>query len=172
MEPKISTATIQDIPQLVKLVNSAYRGEDAKKGWTHEAHLIDGDLRTDEISLRNMINNPNAVIFKYTDNNQIAGCVYLEKKQESLYLGMLTVSPDIQAQGIGKKLLKASEEYARKNNYETIEMTVISARSELIAWYERNGYSRTNQTKPFHTDERFGVPLQPVEFVVMEKAID
>lgn len=35
----IRPATIDDIPELVRLVNSAYRGEG---GWTGEAHLNGG----------------------------------------------------------------------------------------------------------------------------------
>ena len=93
----ISRATETDVPQILKLVNSAYRGEEAKKGWTHESDLIEGTLRTDESSLKEMINDPNAVILKYTENNQLDGCVYLEKQDHKLYLGMLSVSPDRQA---------------------------------------------------------------------------
>jgi ribosomal protein S18 acetylase RimI-like enzyme len=167
----IAPAGLNDIPQLNSLVNSAYRGESAKKGWTHEAHLIAGELRTDENVLKGMLTNPNAVILKYTQDNTIIGCVYLEKQQDHLYLGMLSVSPDVQAQGIGKKLLHAAELHAEKNNCELIEMTVITARAKLIAWYERNGYYKTGKTKPFHTESRFGVPVEPIEFVVMEKQV-
>jgi ribosomal protein S18 acetylase RimI-like enzyme len=172
MEPTaITRAEHADIPQLNSLVNGAYRGENAKKGWTHEADLIEGELRTDENVLRNMLANPDAVILKYTQDHKIIGCVYLEKRESHLYLGMLTVSPDVQARGIGKKLLHAAELYAEKTNCDLIEMTVITARTELLAWYERNGYHQTGKTKPFHTESRFGVPVQPVEFVVMEKRV-
>src|SRR6478672_12304138 len=98
----ITPAKLDDISQLNSLVNSAYRGEHAKKGWTHEADLIEGELRTDENVLRNMLTNPNAVILKYAQNNNIIGCVYLEKQESRLYLGMLSVSPNVQAQGIGR----------------------------------------------------------------------
>jgi ribosomal protein S18 acetylase RimI-like enzyme len=168
----IDAVTITDIPQLTSLINSAYRGEKAKQGWTHEANLIEGELRTDETVLQHMIADPNAVILKYTSDNMIIGCVYLEKKEKNLYLGMLSVSPDVQAQGIGKKLLKAAEAHAAKTNCNAIEMTVISARNELIAWYERNGYYKTGATMPFHTEQRFGVPVQPIEFIVMEKKVN
>ena len=63
------------------LVNSAYRGESAKKGWTHEADLIQGEMRIDEKSLEKMIMDPNATILKYEEGDQIIGCVYLEKKK-------------------------------------------------------------------------------------------
>lgn len=168
----ISIASPDDVSALSQLVNSAYRGEAARKGWTHEADLIQGDLRTDQDSLKELIDSPNSVILKYTQDDTITGCVYLEKKNSALYLGMLSVSPAIQARGIGKKLLQAAEDYARKNQCGTIEMTVISVRHELIAWYERNGYHKTSRTEPFHVDEKFGIPRQDIHFIVMEKKLN
>ncbi|MGZ3925246.1 MAG: GNAT family N-acetyltransferase, partial [Flavisolibacter sp.] len=84
---------------------------------------------------------------------------------------MLSVSPEIQAQGIGKKLLKAADQHAKNNNCSVIEMTVISVRHELIAWYERNGYHKTSKKEPFPNDGRFGNPRQELEFVYLEKAM-
>lgn len=171
MKETISVATINDIPQLLQLINNAYRGEEAKKGWTHEADLIDGTVRTDAASLKELIQKPNAVFLKYALDDTIVGCVYLEKKESKLYLGMLSVSPQIQAQGIGKELLKASDDYAKQNDCNKIEMTVISVRKELIAWYERNGYQQTSKTELFPADGRFGNPKQPLKFVYLEKHI-
>jgi ribosomal protein S18 acetylase RimI-like enzyme len=171
MNEKITASTVSDIPQLLRLINSAYRGEDAKKGWTHEADLIDGTMRTDEASLKELIQKPGSVILKYEQNEKVSGCVFLQKKGERLYLGMLSVSPEIQAQGIGKKLLKAADDLAKKNNCNTIEMTVISVRHELIAWYERNGYHQTSKREPFPDDGKFGNPRQQLEFVYLEKQV-
>ena len=108
----LPTATEQDIPALNHLVNSAYRGDSSRKGWTTEADLLDG-IRTSEESLRTMIQNPNAMILKYEEAGQLLGCVYLEMKGNDLYLGMLTVSPEAQAKGIGKHLLLAAEHIAQ-----------------------------------------------------------
>ncbi len=168
----ISQAGEEDVPALITLVNSAYRGESSKKGWTTEADLLDG-LRTDQKALELLFRKPGSVIFKYTDeNNHLIGCVNLQSQDERLYLGMLTVSPSLQGGGIGKKLLSAAETYAVKNNFSAIAMTVISVREELISWYERHGYLRTGQKKPFPTgDPSFGIPRQPLEFIVLEKAI-
>lgn len=171
MDPAISVATIEDLSEIARLVNSAYRGKEAKKGWTHEADLIEGTKRTDVASLQEELSRPGAIILKYTDHNQIIGTVFLEKKDAKLYLGMLSVNPDIQAKGIGRKLLAASEIYAKEKGCKTIEMTVISVRKELIAWYERNGYHITGETRPFHDDGRFGIPRQKIEFIVLEKAV-
>lgn len=171
MDENIRKANAQDAPALAKLINSAYRGEHAKKGWTHEADLIDGALRTNVPTLQQIMEKEEAAILKYVEHDQITGCVYLEKKGDKMYLGMLTVSPDAQAKGTGKKLLSAADEFARNNNCRFVEMTVISVRHELIAWYERNGYKKTGRTEPFPDDNRFGIPRQPIEFVVMEKEL-
>jgi len=162
---------MDDIPALEILVNSAYRGDSSKKGWTTEAGLLDG-IRTNTASLTKMIQNKKAVILKYTDNeNRLLGCVYLQKKQTKLYLGMLTVLPDLQATGIGKQLLVAAEEHAKQTACTTITMTVISVRYELIAWYERHGYQATGETEPFPASQEFGLPKQPLHFIVMEKIV-
>lgn len=167
----ISAATIQDIPELNILINSAYRGESSKKGWTTEEHLL-GGIRTDEENLSELLQKENVTILKYTENNQIIGSVYLEKQDKKLYLGMLTVSPELQGGGVGKKLMQAAEDFARNAQLNKISMTVISVRKELIAYYERRGYKNIGETKPFPmTDPQFGLPKQFLEFIVMEKEI-
>jgi ribosomal protein S18 acetylase RimI-like enzyme len=167
----ITKASSADVPRLSVLVNSAYRGEGSKKGWTTEADLLGGQ-RTDENGLQKMIDHPAAAILKYTDaQEQIVGCVYLEKKPAGLYLGMLTVSPELQGAGIGKHLLAAAEAYAKETGCSAIIMTVISVRAELIAWYERHGYQRTGETQPFPADPAFGLPKQSLEFIVLQKPI-
>jgi N-acetylglutamate synthase-like GNAT family acetyltransferase len=164
-------ATIEDVPALVNLVNSAYRGNASMKGWTTEAHLLDG-IRTDDESVRALISKPDSTILKYLDDkNELVGCVYLEKKARQLYLGMLSVSPVLQTNGIGKQLIEASEHYAKEHEAPRIIMTVISVRTELIEWYKRRGYSLTGETRPFPNNIKFGIPKQPLEFVVMQKQL-
>jgi ribosomal protein S18 acetylase RimI-like enzyme len=168
----ISVATTSDVPELVQLVNSAYRGETSKKGWTTEADLLDG-IRIDETSLTNLITRPAASLLKCSNGKgELLGCVYLHQQQDEMYLGMLTVSPEKQASGIGKQLLEASEEYTKQRGCKAIVMTVISVRDELIAWYERRGFYRTDEKQAFPKDPRFGIPKQPLEFVVMRKELE
>ena len=168
---RLSKATAENIPQLLTLINSAYRGDSSKKGWTTEADLLDG-IRTDAGSLEEMIRKKDAVILQsFNEDNILEGCVYLEKRQNKMYLGMLTVSPLEQAKGIGKQLLAAAEKYAREQQCTIMEMTVISVRTELISWYQKHGYYNTGETKPFPNDIRFGIPKQPLEFIVLQKEI-
>lgn len=167
----ISKASSADISALTTLINSAYRGESSKQGWTTEADLI-GGLRTDADELQKIFNNPTETILKFTDEaNDIIGCVRLKKEDGKIYLGMLTVSPTLQAKGIGKQLLQTAEMFAKEVQAPAIFMTVISVRQELIAWYERQGYQRTGEVRPFEPNERFEILQQPLEFIVLEKKI-
>jgi ribosomal protein S18 acetylase RimI-like enzyme len=166
----ISKATLNDAAVLVQLVNSAYRGEKSKQGWTTEADLLDGQ-RTDEAAIIDQLKKPGAVLLKYeAPGGALQACVYLEKQRDNLYLGMLTVAPHLQNSGLGKQLLQAAEAYGREQHCSTIVMTVISERHELIRWYERQGYHLTGESKPFpHGDPRFGIPKQSLMFVVLQK---
>ncbi|QNK64741.1 GNAT family N-acetyltransferase [Pedobacter sp. PAMC26386] len=168
---QITKATLTDVPELNMLVNSAYRGEESKKGWTTEADLL-GGIRINEDALSEYFSNDAVSLLKYTDEHgKILGSVYLEVKGSKLYLGMFSVSPVLQGKGIGKSLLEAAEVQARQLNCHTITMTVISSRKELIEWYERRGYISTGETQPFEGDDKFGEIKQPIEFIVMEKTI-
>lgn len=171
MSEQIIKATIADAPALNILVNSAYRGEEAKKGWSSEADLLEG-TRIDEAALCDLIQKPGTTILKYEEDNTLLGCVELRIEGSKLYLGMLSVKPNTQGKGIGKKLLKASEEHARHIGCPVIRMTVIDGRQELIDWYIRHGYALTGERKPFIVpDERWGIPKKKLEFVVLEKKV-
>lgn len=165
----IITATVADAEELNRLVNSAYRGDSSRQGWTTEADLLDG-TRTDATAIKELIESPGVTILKLVESDVILGCVELKKDSDKLYLGMLTVKPNLQGKGIGKQLLKAAEEEAIKQNCASVFMTVISMRKELIDWYVRNGYQLTGERKPFaFNDPRFGQPKMELEFVVLEK---
>jgi ribosomal protein S18 acetylase RimI-like enzyme len=168
----ITLATKNDISSLVALLDSAYRGEGSKKGWTTEADMIRGDKRTDEPTLNKLMNTPDAIFLKsLNDSGEIEGCVFLHKRESKLYLGMLAVSPGLQAKGTGKQLMKAAEKHAKENNCSAIFMRVVSGRNELIEWYERQGYQRTGAIEPFPENDPFGTPNIPLEFWIMEKSM-
>ena len=168
----ISKATLNDATALTTLINSAYRGEGSKKGWTTEADLLDGQ-RTDEAAMADLISKADSALLKYENaDGLLQGCVYLEKQANQMYLGMLTVAPHLQNSGIGKQLLRAAEAYAQRQGCAAVVMSVISVRNELIDWYQRHGYRKTGATKPFpHSDPRFGIPKQKLEFLIMEKQL-
>lgn len=171
---KLVQATAADLTAAAALVNSAYRGDSSRQGWTTEADLVDGQ-RTDPATLAaDLAAAPGARLMLFKAGEEIKGTVWLEPKtQEAWYLGMLVVRPGEQAQGSGRALLAAAEDLVRAEGGKSIEMTVISVRAELIAWYERRGYAKTGETRPFPYDiPKFGEPQVPgLEFVVLEKHI-
>ena len=173
-EATFRPAAPDDVPALHRLIESAYRGDSAKAGWTHEADLLGGQ-RTDEAELRDILADASRVLLLAEIDGVLTGCVQVAKQGEGLaYLGLLTVDPRRQAGGLGRWLIAAAEaEAIDRFGAPRMEMTVIRQRVELIAWYERRGYRLTGETRPFPLDdERFGLPqTRELEFVVLEKAL-
>ncbi|MCZ4225120.1 GNAT family N-acetyltransferase [Pedobacter rhodius] len=167
----ISKASLSDVPVLNKLINSAYRGEESKKGWTTEENIL-GGIRIDEEALTEYFEKAHVNILKYTNEEGIIiGTVNLELRPDDLYLGVFAVSPLAQGKGIGKALLQAAEAFAIENGRKKIAITVISSREELISWYVRNGYVATGQTIVFEEIKgRFGDPkIEDIKLIEMEK---
>lgn len=158
---------------LSTLVNSAYRGDSSRQGWTTEADLLDGQ-RTDPEMLREMIGGSGQALWLAFDEGLLIGSVHLQKEGAGCHLGMLTVRPDIQAKGHGKALLRFCEAFARDTwRSEKMVMEVLSTRTELMAFYERRGYKKTGEQRPFPTsDPRFGLPKRDLQFEVMEKNLN
>ena len=162
-----------DCVALSLFVNSGYRGEASKAGWTTEADLLDGQ-RVDADGLRDAIGRRGSVVLLHELAGEIVACVALERRSGDCHLGMLTVSPTRQSSGLGRALLAAAERYAREEFGATrMSMSVIVQRPELIAWYERRGYRRTSRFEPFpYGDERFGLPRRPdLRFEILEKPL-
>ena len=167
----ITQATIADAAELSALINLAYRGETSKKGWTTEADLLEG-TRTSEEELISIIASSNHYLLKFIRDEKIIGSVLLIAKKEVLYLGMLTVSPELQNSGIGKQLLQAAEQLAQQLELSRIQMTVIGIRKELLAWYIRNGYEDTGMREPFPFGEGDkALTSEPFDFIVLEKKL-
>ena len=156
------TALRADASPITRLVNSAYRGESSKQGWTTEADLLGGQ-RTDDEKVLEMIEAPASRIELAFGGVLLVGCVYLRREPAgTCYLGMLTVDPSRQAGGLGKHVLSHAEDTARRWDCWRIRMTVIQQRSELLRFYERRGYALTGASEAFPEDDpRFGLPKVP-----------
>ncbi len=159
MDIKFCIATMQNCDALTALVNSAYRGESSKKGWTTEADLLGGQ-RTDPATLSAEIKQPNKKILCAYVADRLVGCVSLEmRRDQTCYFGMLTVDPEMQANGLGRRILDQAENVARGSGATKMTMCVINQRNELISWYERRGYKRTGLTGAFpYNNAKFGLP--------------
>lgn len=164
-------AGYDDIEELVKLVNGAYRGKYAEGGWTNEAYLLTGSRVNHEI-MESLIGIADSQVLKaMIAPGVMAGCVHMKKSGDYLELGMLTVDPTLQRFGLGTLFLEKAEAYALQQGLYRILITVISKRTELISWYQRRGFVLNGEKKPFHCDPRLGIPIEPLEFLVMTKSI-
>ncbi|MDB5733791.1 MAG: family N-acetyltransferase [Alphaproteobacteria bacterium] len=165
----ISPATQADLPEVVALMNCAYRGSD---GWAAEGGYIKGDrVRLDDLQAELAAGLP---LFVWREEGALLGCYSLEKSVgDTFYVGMLTVDPGRQDAQLGRRLLAEAENRARNLGATRMEMTVIWMRDKLIGWYQRRGYVATGETRPFpYGDDRWGVPTRDdLHFVVLEKLL-
>ena len=168
-------ATEFDVPNLHALVNSAYRGESSKLGWTTEADFLGGQRIDPERLLELIRDTKQTILCAFDDSDRLVGTVCLERTDggESYYLGMLTVQPTLQTAGLGKQLMMKAEEFARESGARVMSLGVVSPRLELMAWYERRGYAKTGEILPFpYGDTRFGEPKRDdLHFVMFEKVL-
>jgi ribosomal protein S18 acetylase RimI-like enzyme len=172
----LNPAVETDYAAIIDLANLAFRGTGPSASWNTEADFIAGPGLNESLLRADLAAKPEAHLLTYRDdpNGPLLGSVLLDPKQSGLwYLGLLSVRPDLQNRQLGRALLAAAEDYAKERGAHRIQMTVVNVRTTLIAWYERRGYTVTNETRPFpYGDDRFGKPLRnDLHFVVLEKDI-
>ncbi|MBB6418057.1 GNAT family N-acetyltransferase [Streptomyces sp. AK010] len=166
-------ATDADVDELVALIESAYRGDDSRAGWTTEADILEGQ-RTDPEGVLEVIKSPDSRLLAVVREGRIVACCQLEHQGDHAYFGMFAVSPLLQGAGLGKVIITEAERQARATwGVREMQMTVISVRDDLIAWYERRGYRRTGRMTPFpYGDERFGLPQRDdLQFELLVKEL-
>jgi GNAT superfamily N-acetyltransferase len=165
-------ATSADVASIVRLVESAYRGDTGREGWTTESDLLDGQ-RTDAEQVGGLIVRADSQVLLAERELSLVACAHLEKQGDAGYFGMFSVSPREQRGGVGKGVLAEAERIAAAWGCGEMRMTVIDIRSELVAWYERRGYHRTGRFEPFpYGDARFGIPRRAdLRFEVLVKKL-
>lgn len=164
-------AVLADVAGIVALVNSAYRGDASRAGWTTEADLLDGQ-RTDADEVSHLIDLHDSLILLCLQDAELIGCVHLQHAHHAAYMGMLVIRPGLQGRGLGKKFMQAAEATALKMwGVDKMLMYVITLRQKLIAFYQRRGYRRTGKVKEFPKEARFGVPkVADLQLELMEKS--
>lgn len=121
-------ATHADLRRLMKLINSAFVVEQV---------AIEGD-RVDAIGVEKYLRSGKFVLLENV--GMLLGCVYLEKRADRGYLGLLSVDPAQQNKGIGRSLAESAEKHFRQEGCVAIDLRVISARAELLNFYGKLGY--------------------------------
>lgn len=172
MELSFRPGALSDVDALLALVHAAYRDDESRTGWTTEADLLGGQ-RTDAEELAGIIGQAGGLMLVAELDGEAVGCCQLESRSGGLaYLGMFAVRPRLQGRGVGRAIIAEAERIAVAQwSAETIRMTVLRQRTELIAWYRGLGYEPTGETAPFpYGKERFGLPkVSDLEFLVLAK---
>ena len=171
----LNPAVEADYPEIIDLVNLAYRGTGPSASWNIE-NFIEGQRINESLLREELAAKPHAHLLTYRDapTSPLLGTVLLDPGQDSIwYLGLLSVRPDLQKRKLGRELLASAEDYAKQRGAQRIQMTVVNLRDILIAWYERRGYALTGETRPFpYSDTRYGTPTQAdLVFIVLEKRL-
>jgi GNAT superfamily N-acetyltransferase len=157
-----------DATAIAALIESGYRGDESRRGWTTEADLLDGD-RTSVAEIEAYIADPNARFVMAFDGASLVGCALIKSETGEGYFGMFAVRPARQGGGHGKQILGHAEQKIRDLwSCTRVAMTVINLREDLVAYYERRGYKRTG-TKPFPFDREPGAKRTDFHFVVLTK---
>ena len=158
MQPTLHVASKTDASRIADMVNRAYRPSSLDRGWTHEADLVIGERTTSEQILR--LFSPQSLVLVLCQGAVIVACVHLQNDDSEVYIGMLATEPSLQTQGLGKKMLSHAEQYAMTYfNAKLFRMSVLSSRTELIAYYERRGYARTGKVEGYPISAGVGLPL-------------
>jgi ribosomal protein S18 acetylase RimI-like enzyme len=170
--PTIRLAKPDEAPAITALIERAYRGDESKTGWTSEADLLTGP-RTNVDEIAALLRDPLARFIVATDSQGLAACALIRNEHGTAYFGMFAVRPDLQAAGLGKQMLEAAERHIKELwRLNTIYMTVINLREDLIAYYERRGYQKTGETKPFPFEApNIGATRKDFHLVVLRKRL-
>lgn len=166
METLLRNATEFDATEMSLLINRAYRGDDARLGWTYESDLVGGE-RVDPSGVKDLIRQKNSVFILALENNKIVGCVHTtEESPDRTYFGMLAVEPRLQGKGLGKKLIQEVERRTRERGAREVRITVIELRYELIVAYEKLGYQSTGASFEFPMSQHLKIPgLRLLEYL-------
>jgi GNAT superfamily N-acetyltransferase len=168
------SARADDAAAVVGLVDSAYRGDASRAGWTTEADLLGGQ-RTDRAAVEELIARPRSTLLLALADDELVGCCHLEGRDaDTEYLGLYAVRPDRQGGGIGSRVMAEAVHRSVAWGARRLRLTVIAQRADLIAWYLRLGFTPTGETEPFpYGDPRFGIPKRPdLVLTVLERDLD
>ncbi len=154
LHPHFRYANQDDAEKVTALIERAYRGPEAARGWSNEAHLLTGARTTgEEIMALIADHDARFVLAEISDPMEgdiLAGCALIQKDGDGAYFGMFAIEPAMQIGGLGKALLAKCERAVRDLwASQFMAMVVISVRHELIEWYQRRGYSLTGQREAF-----------------------
>lgn len=169
---QIRVARRDEAAVIADLVQSAYRGDSGRRGWTSESDLLDNQrIGADEV--RAIIDGTDSAVLVGQDGERVIACAELRRFDDhTAYFGMFAVDPDQQNTGVGRQLLTAAEQFAQQTwHADTMRMMVIDLRTELIDWYHRRGYQSTDEVIPMPEELLVGASQPDLKFAVLTKRL-
>jgi predicted N-acetyltransferase YhbS len=152
----IHMATEADLDALLRLTNTAFEVE----------RFFKNEDRLNASTLRGYFDKGNFLVLE--EDGRLIASVYVQRKGDRAYLGLLSVDPSQQKRGLGRRMTAAAEEFAREMGASFMDITVVNLRTELPPIYEKLGY-RITGTAPFPSDQ---LPVtQPCHFICMTKEL-
>lgn len=166
---RFAFAGLADVPRLALLIERAYRGPEAAKGWTNESEILTGP-RSSPAEIEGLIRDKDARFVTAFRAEKLVGCALIKREGNGAYFGMFAIDPDIQGGGLGKAMMTRCEEASQELWGATwMRLTVISLRDRLIGWYERRGYAQTGEHEAFPFDTATGALRTDFDLTVLKK---
>lgn len=157
-----------DIQFIVDILNEAYRRGD---GWTTESELVSGDRASFHTIVSEL--NSGYKYYLYKEDDEYVACFNIFITSDTAEIGALAVKPRFQESGLGKYLLNQAELIASDiPGVNTLAVSVLEPRKELIGFYIRRGYTKTHLSYPFPIQRAVGVPrVNNLTVVVLQKNV-
>lgn len=128
-------AEADDIDAIVRLVNRAF---------VAESPYIEGE-RINANSVQEMWGRGKFLLGEI--EGMLTACIFIEPRGERAHLGLVSVEPAQQGNGIGSQLMAAAEAHCRAAGFREMELRFINHRSELDRFYRRMGFVPTGLTE-------------------------
>lgn len=172
MPLKIRKALTDDIEQLTKLINSAYRDQ-LSRSWTTEKSFVQGNRITIQQLERDLEQENFQLLIGESEQGLMVGCIGLTFNEDTVEIATFAIDPKVQNSGYGREMLGFAENYVPNHHPDASQfiMYVLDVRVELISYYERRGYYRTGCIEAYPIEAEVGQPLVPIQLIEMKKAI-
>jgi predicted N-acetyltransferase YhbS len=155
---RIRLATVDDIPDLVDMINEAYKVETFLEGTRTDTARLSAEMMRGEVLLAE------------DAASRLFGSIYTEQRGDRGYLGMLAVDPAHQRSGLGRTLMGAGEEHLRAKGCNAVDICVIAWRTELPPIYRRFGYVET-ALEDFNPSQKLKPGTPPCQSIIMSKPL-
>jgi N-acetylglutamate synthase-like GNAT family acetyltransferase len=152
----VRRATSSDLPAIAALVNRAYKVE---------SFFVDGD-RTTAAELAQLMHGGTFLVLEHNAGG-LAAAIYVEAHQDAAYIGLLSVSPDMQGRGLGKRLVRIAEALGEAMGCQSAGLKIVNLREDLGRWYRSLGYAEVGAS-PYDPSR----PVkQPCHFIEMRRSL-